>query len=158
MVDVSDNKKLEIFKIIKKISIFGGLDEEQIYKILEKSNYSKVIKDQDILIQGNSPQNIYVIIKGEVEIYQELHNKKYKLLTMGEGECFGEVEILGIIPNIASVRTIKDSEFIEIEKRQLHQLLHSDMKIFNILLMNMAREACRRLATLDRDLVGYMEK
>lgn len=155
---MSDDTKLEILQIIQKISIFGGMNSTQINKILEKSKYITVSKGENVLVQGSSPKNVYVIIKGEVEVYQELHNKNYHLGFMEEGECFGEVEILGIIPNVASVRTVEDSGFLIIEKSQLYQFLHNDMKIFNILMMNMAREACRRLAVMDRELVGYMER
>ncbi|WP_372712674.1 Crp/Fnr family transcriptional regulator [Ilyobacter sp.] len=155
---MSENKKLEILQMIDKISIFGGLNNEQVGKILDQSNYLVVSGDQNVLLQGMSPKSIYVIIKGRVEVYEEANNKVYPMMYMGEGECFGEVEILGIFPNMASVKTVEETEFIEIPKNQLHKFCHKDMKIFNILILNMAREACRRLAKSDRSLMEYMGK
>ncbi len=151
-------KKREILQMVQKISIFGGLNKEQVEKILEKSNYLSVEKDQNVLVQGMSPKSIYVIIKGKVEVYEEVKDKIYPRMYMGEGECFGEVEILGIFSNISSVKAVEDTEFIEIKKHHLHEFCHTDMKIFNILILNMAREACRRLATTDKCLMEYIEK
>ncbi|WP_321329677.1 Crp/Fnr family transcriptional regulator [uncultured Ilyobacter sp.] len=155
---MSEDKKTEILQMIDKISIFGGLNVEQAGKILDHSNYLEVAKDENVMLQGMSPKSIYVVLKGRVEVYEESNNKIYPMMFMGEGECFGEVEILGIFPNMASVKTVEDTEFIEIPKNQLHKFSHKDMKIFNILILNMAREACRRLARADKSLMEYMCK
>jgi len=155
---MSEDKKAEILQMIEKISIFGGLNTEQVGKILDQSNYLIVAKDENVMLQGMSPKSIYVILKGRVEVYEESNGKIYPMMFMGEGECFGEVEILGIFPNMASVKTMEDTEFIEIPKNQLHNFSHKDMKIFNILILNMAREACRRLAKSDKSLMEYMCK
>ncbi|WP_319200828.1 Crp/Fnr family transcriptional regulator [uncultured Ilyobacter sp.] len=155
---MSEDKKTEILQMIDKISIFGGLNAEQAGKILDHSNYLEVAKDENVMLQGMSPKSIYVVLKGRVEVYEESNNKIYPMMFMGEGECFGEVEILGIFPNMASVKTVEDTEFIEIPKNQLHKFSHKDMKIFNILILNMAREACRRLARADKSLMEYMCK
>ncbi|WP_319371782.1 cyclic nucleotide-binding domain-containing protein [uncultured Ilyobacter sp.] len=155
---MNEDKKLEILQMIDKISIFGGLSNEQAEKILDQSNYLVVSSNENVMLQGMSPKSIYVIIKGKVEVYEESNNKIYPMMYMGVGECFGEVEILGIFPNMASVKTVEETEFIEIPKNQLHKFCHKDMRIFNILILNMAREACRRLAKSDRALMEYMGK
>ncbi|WP_320047626.1 cyclic nucleotide-binding domain-containing protein [uncultured Ilyobacter sp.] len=155
---MSEDKKAEILQMIDKISIFGGLNAEQAGKILDQSKYLVVASDENVMLQGMSPKSIYVVLKGRVEVYEESNNKIYPMMFMGEGECFGEVEILGIFPNMASVKTVEETEFIEIPKNQLHKFSHKDMKIFNILILNMAREACRRLAKSDKSLMEYMCK
>ncbi len=147
-----------IIPILSKISIFGGLDDKQLYyvfKILKEVRYKK---DEYIFRQGDSPSHIYIIQKGRVRFIEEIDMTPYQLFEFGEGNCIGEASVLGIQPHTVSAVACEDSILIVLSKQSLFEIYEKDKSIFSILILNIAREICRRLKETDNILLHYIDK
>jgi len=77
------------------------------------------------------------------------------LVVYGVGRCFGETSAIGILPHSASAVAVEDTELIVLSTRALHRLYLEDTKLFGMLILNIAREACRRLHRTDEILLHY---
>ena len=125
--------------------LFGGVSPEQIEKIkplLGTANYKAGDCPQ---IEGQPSDKIYFILSGEVEIIKQ----GLVIARLKEGETFGEMELLDIMPSIATVRAATPLEVVTISNRALYEISKLDLKTFSMMIMNLARDLSRRLRRMD---------
>jgi CRP-like cAMP-binding protein len=79
-----------------------------------------------------------------------------ELIVFGEGQCFGETSVIGIQPHAATAIAVEDTELIVLSRNALLSLMKTDIELFSILTLNIAREACRRLHKTDEILLHYV--
>ena len=144
-----------VMAILHEISILGGLTEEQLAEVLKLFGSVNYRAGDRIFEQGESPSNIYVIVSGHVKIVVGIDTEPMELVEYGCGQCFGETSALGIQPHSATAVAVDDAELLVLSNRALHHLFNSDPKTFGLLILNIAREACRRLHKTDQILLHY---
>ena len=102
----------EVLYILDKISIFGGLTRKQLGVIFKELKKVSIKKDEVIFNQGASPDDIYIIQRGRVKIVEELSSDSLEIISFTTGDCFGETELIGIFPYIASAVAINVFEVV----------------------------------------------
>jgi len=159
--EIKQNRDLhieEITPILSKISIFGGLSEKKLhtlFRLLQQVSYKK---NEYIFERGSDPSHIYVVISGTVKLIMEENGTPLELITFSEGHVFGQTAVIGIQPHSASALAIEDTELIVLSREALLSLHESDAKLFGTLILNIAREACRRIRSTDETLLHYFCK
>lgn len=148
----------EVTPILNKISIFGGLSEKQLYTLFQLLEQVSYKKDEYVFRQGDEPSHIYVVISGTVKLIMEEYGTPLELITFSEGHNFGETAVIGIQPHSASALAIEDTELIVLSRKALLSLHETDPELFGILILNIAREACRRIHQTDETLLHYFCK
>ncbi len=134
--------------VLQKYSLFGGLSEEQIEKVLPLMKHEKFNSNVLIITEGKPNDKIYFIIEGQVMVTK----KDILLSRFGKGEEFGEVEFLDIMPSAASIKSVSDVTLMSISNQAMRELYKLDVKIFSLIIMNLARDLARRLRRMDEKL------
>ncbi len=162
MSEIKESKPLleikKVIPILNKISILAGLNDSQLYDIfrmLEKVTYSE---GEIVFKQGDKPSYIYIIKKGQIKLFVENGESPFELVTFGEGDCFGESSIIGIRPHAATAIAQEDTELVVMSRTTLMSLYESDIHLFSTLVLNIAREACRRLNASSEVMLRYVNK
>jgi len=133
---------------LQKYSLFGGLEPEQIELILPLMTNETFGPDEFIITEGKPNDKIYFLIEGTVAV-----SKNDMLLSrFGEGEEFGEIEVLDVMPSVASIKTISNVKLMSISNKALRDIYKVDIKIFSLIIMNLARDLSRRLRRMDEKL------
>jgi CRP-like cAMP-binding protein len=130
---------------LQRYSLFGGLLAEQIDLIrpfMEKESYEA---GDAIIVEGTPNDRIRFILDGRVEVLKE----EVKLYEFGEGDAFGEMEVLDVMPSAATIRALSPARVMSISNRALREIYRADIKVFAILIMNLARDISRRLRKMD---------
>ena len=145
----------EVKPILDKISIFGGLNSNQldeIYKLLKTSKYEK---DEYIFKRGDVLSYIYIIKQGEVKMVIEDKDKGsfLELISFKTGDCFGETSVIGIQSHSSNALVVKPTELIVIEPKQLLNIYETNKDLFGLLILNIARETARRLHQSNEALI-----
>lgn len=97
---------------LEDITLFSGLDEEDINRVASHTVIRKFPKNTVVVSQGDETDSFYVILKGKVDVFlQNDKGKEIIINTIGEHEAFGELAPLGGIPRQASIITTEDSTF-----------------------------------------------
>jgi CRP-like cAMP-binding protein len=135
---------------LQKYSLFGGLLVEQIEAILPLMKEEDYGPDEFIITEGETNDRIYFLIKGQVAVTKG----NIELSRFGEGEAFGEMEVLDVMPSIASIKTISQAVVMSISNRGLREIYKMDIKVFSLILMNLARDLSRRLRKTDEKLAS----
>ena len=110
-------------EIIRNIPVFSNLPEEHL-TLLHKQFEKKSFHNQSIIFSEKDPgQDMFIIISGAVEIFQEHNNKKKVLAVLKDGDFFGEISVLTSIARTASVMAVTDVEILVLNKQNLIELL-----------------------------------
>ena len=146
----------EVLPIIDEISIFAGLSEKQLYslfRLLKKAHYRA---GEKVFEEGTQPSHIYVVQSGSVKLVVNAEQTPLELIVFKKGHCFGETSVIGIQPHAATAVCVEDTELIVLSRNALLSLYKSDLEMFSTLVLNIAREACRRLHKTDEILLHYV--
>lgn len=147
----------EILPILEKISIFGAIDRDDLVEILDHSALAAFSSGEVIFREGEPAAEMYVILSGKVEIILDLEDRKYKLCEFGIGDMFGETSVIGILNHSASAVAQEDVRLLTLSRMSLMNLYQNNPKLFGILILNIARESCRRLYKTDKILLHYTD-
>jgi CRP-like cAMP-binding protein len=145
----------KVLPILNKISLLGGLDDAQLYavfRILETEHYRK---GEYIFRQADEPDHIRIVQSGRVRIVEEVHGTPMELAEFGPGQCFGETSVIAIQLHTASALALEDCDLLVIPREKLFQFHQTDPKLFGIMILNIAREACRRLKKTENIMLHY---
>ena len=82
-----------------------------------------------IFHEGDVGDYLYIIVKGEVEIYQERENKKNVLAILGKGEYFGEMSLLNERCRSATVGCLSAVDVIALKKSDFGILVSNFKKL-----------------------------
>ena len=146
----------EVLPILSEISIFAGFSETQLQKLfglLKKTRYGA---GEKIFEEGERPGHIYIVQSGSVKLVVNCEDTPLELIEFKKGRCFGETSVIGIQPHAATAVCVTETELIVLSRNALLSLYKSDLEMFSTLILNIAREACRRLAKTDEILLHYV--
>lgn len=144
-----------VLPILNKISILGGLDDQQLYTVFHLLEVEHYKKGEFVFRQGDAPSHIRIIRSGRVHIVENVDGTSMELCEFKTGDCFGETSVLAIHQHTADALVIEDTELLVIPRDKLFRLYESDPKLFGMLMMNIAREACRRLSKTEDIMLHY---
>ncbi len=147
-----------VLPILNKISIFAGLSEDQLYtlfRLIEKATYDP---EEVIFEQGSQPSHIYIVKYGKVKLVATKDETPFELIAFEQGQCFGESSVIGIQPHAATAVAVEKTELLVLSRNLLLSIYISDIQLFSTLILNIAREACRRLHSSSEVLLHYVRK
>jgi CRP/FNR family cyclic AMP-dependent transcriptional regulator len=147
-----------VLPILNKISIFAGLSEPQLYTLFRLLTEVTYKANENVFEQGDKPSHIYIVKKGKVKLVIWKNDTPFELIVFEEGYCFGEASVIGIQPHKGTAIALEDTELIVLSRNALLSIYDSDKDIFSILILNIAREVCRRLHSSDDILLHYLLK
>ena len=130
---------------LKDYSLFGGLLTDEIEAIRPLMVSVSYEAGTMIMREGEPNDRIYFILEGEVEVLK----LGVSLALLAEGDTFGEMEFLDVMPAVASIHTLSPVTVATISNRALHDLSKFRMRAFAMLVMNLARDLSRRLRRMD---------
>jgi CRP-like cAMP-binding protein len=139
---------------LQKYSLFGGLLEEQIERIkplMEPESYGP---GEDIIVEGERNDKIRFLLEGRVAVVKE----GVVLSEFREGDAFGEMEVLDVMPSAATIKALEHVRVISISNKSLREIYRIDIKSFSLMIMNLARDLSRRLRKMNERIADRGEK
>lgn len=95
---------------LTRIKLFEGLPEPALRALAEKCESRLAPPDARVIVEGELPDALYVILKGRVRVFlTDEHGAELVLTTKGPGEYFGEM-MLDDRPRSASVAALERCE------------------------------------------------
>lgn len=142
---------------IEDITIFAALEPQCLDQICVNFQLGSYPAHSKVFAAGSSPDYIYIVIQGEVRLSQMQNDVPITLATIHQGGCFGQVSAIGIQPRMCDAHTLIASDLLRIPTNSLHLLHKNNPDAFGVLMTNIARELCRRLAGANTLLLAQDE-
>lgn len=130
---------------LQKYSLFGGLSDEQLARVIPRLERASWKAGEAILREGDSNDRVFFILSGRVRVSRGGR----PLIEFGEGDAFGEMELIEVMPIAATITALEPVETASISNRAFRSLYHEDLPAFALVVMNLARELSRRLRRMD---------
>ncbi len=147
-----------VASILSRISIWGGLTSEQQEKIYRRLEVGTFKKGEYIFRKGDQPSHIYIVKSGKIDLCTSDQVVSVQKETLETGGSFGVAALMAMQTHMVTAIAAEDSELMVLSRQALLGLLHEDVKLFALLMMNIAREIARRLKMTDDILLEYVRK
>ncbi|MDP8206499.1 MAG: aspartate ammonia-lyase [Candidatus Electryonea clarkiae] len=150
---------LLIQQFLKNISLFKELEEDELTLIageIEIRDHSK----GDMIFSENSPrEEMYIIYKGEVELFKKTAFGEEKRLTFfSKYDFLGEGVLLDEYPHSTSARAMIDSKIFTISVSRLKDLFQKHPGIGYKMLSNVAQVISRRIRQAGTRVVNEAQQ
>ena len=139
-------------RLLQRMAIFGGIRDEILEFLLERSAFVRVPKDGYFFRQDDHGESMFVLEEGKAAVLRRWQESDFLLRILERGDCFGEMALMDLSPRSASVRAVEDCSAIEVSAASLYELYRKDLGQFAMIEMNMGREVSRRLRASDERL------
>ncbi len=134
-----DVRSLDDFAFFRKITLFHGLHDRQLGRVLQAMQKRKYYMDEIVFEEGQTGKAVFVIRSGGVELSRRTSDNKVKVLArLGPGQIFGEMALLEHQPRTATARVTEDGEIYLLYATTLESLLHRDPIIGVEIMRNIA--------------------
>ena len=151
MADVSDRADTEF---LASIPIFGGLRHEILARLIAATRLVEVSAGAPVIEEGERAASVFIVREGELEVCKRGRNgAEFCLATLRRGDCVGEMSLIDIQPRSATVRALGPAALIVLDQAAITHLYKTDLEVYTLLVLNIAREISRRLRCADQVLV-----
>ena len=115
----------------------------------------KEYKEGEVIFhQGDIGNTMFVIQDGEVEAVAEFNGEEYRLRSMGPNEFFGEMALFEKEVRTATIRAIRPTRVLTIDKKNFLGGIHEDPSLACRIVETMShriRDLTDRLASYEED-------
>lgn len=148
-------KKKELLEVLKKVTIFSGIDEGRLEQIYRGCDIIKRKAGDIIVEEDTDATEIFILLSGRVKIVLDINKDPIEIVELGPGSCMGEASVIGVQKHCASAILTEDSELLVLSRKVLMEIYAKDKELFALLILNIARELARRLYQTDKVLLKY---
>ena len=111
---------------IGKSRLFKGLPAERVSSLATRFVPRNVPANTDVVKYGEQGDEFYLIARGGVDV---LDPAGKKLVSLGDGEVFGEIALLRNVPRTATVRTTVDTLLLVLSRDVFQAALQADLAL-----------------------------
>lgn len=108
---------------MRKSSVFEGIPLEDITRFIEIVSEQVFPAGHTVFLEGDPGDVMYIIVTGEVLIHKNVSDGAEMKITLGPGECFGEMAILDGFPRSATVTVTREGTFLTISREDFRDIL-----------------------------------
>lgn len=141
---------------LKNVEIFDGLESDELKHVADICKVKTYIFGDLLTRQGESGEELFIITNGMVEVlYSDASQdtSPQSVVSLGEGQVFGEMALVDFGPRSATVRVISDQAVLQVIQRDdFLELCERDNKIGYIVMRNIAADLSFKLR--HRNLQG----
>ena len=147
------------FDQLAQMSIFAGMSDEQRRQIVEIATTIEFSPGETILRQGDSGQNLWIVVEGECEVTRKngggpkaSHDgdDSIVLAELGPYSQFGEMSFFHAAPHSASVHAKTQVTLLRVEKQRFDQLVEDQCWAAYMLAENIIHQLAERLRRMDQ--------
>jgi CRP-like cAMP-binding protein len=135
---------------LKRISLFGALSRDEVALVRGLLEERAFAAGARLVEEGTPGRELYIIATGAAEVLKKTADgREARIAELGPGAVFGEMALVGIMPRAASVRATGDLTALVLPYQKMTALSKDHLQTFTVLIMNLARDICRRLHQAD---------
>jgi EmrB/QacA subfamily drug resistance transporter len=113
---------------LRNIQVFAGLSEDLLEQIAQLAVDVSLRRGEWLFRQGDPADGVYVVRVGHLGVVQE-GAETQTINTLTRGAVLGELAMLNGSPRSASIRALRDTEVLKIDKPHFDALLRSEPEL-----------------------------
>lgn len=148
----------QLMEVRESMPLFGGLSDEKARFLFAKLKRQSFDTGHAVFRQGDFSSHIYIVLSGSVRLVFDMDDHPVLKADLRLGDCFGETSVIGIQRQSASAVVAEDTELLVMSKSLLMEIFEKDKELFAQLVLNIARDTCRRLHQTDESLLEKLHQ
>src|SRR5688500_18165421 len=139
-------------EFLAKVPLFAGLDEATT-EALGAFTFRRTFQPGEAIVEeGRTGNGLYIIVSGRVEVIKADGTDRAQVLaTLGAGEPFGELALLGEWKRTATVRAIEETDCLGMDR----WLFLAHIQREPAIAVKMLQFVAQRLVETNARLSGY---
>ncbi|MBI4830547.1 MAG: cyclic nucleotide-binding domain-containing protein [Candidatus Lindowbacteria bacterium] len=129
--------------LVESIELFDGIEFKSCIKIMAIALQSKIMTGDVIFHKGEVGHEMYVLLKGRIQIVDEDPRGERTLAVLGPGETFGEMALFEHKERSAKAVAMENCVVLALDEQRVQSLLTKSVAIR--LLFNLVRMLSKRL-------------
>ncbi len=118
-----DNENEKWIQLLKGIKFFEEFSSEELKKLLILGKVKKFAMHEYVFREGDTATELYVIIKGKVNVIKKDSHEENRVLSVLEvGDCFGELAFLLDVARQANIMPVVESYIFRINAKLVNAL------------------------------------
>jgi CRP/FNR family transcriptional regulator, cyclic AMP receptor protein len=98
--------------VLTTTDLLYGLNEEEATTLIALGERRKYHRNDIITESGKRERELYIILRGQVEVIKKEGTSEKVLVVLGTGQGFGEMAILDAGPRSATIRCVSDKAYL----------------------------------------------
>ncbi|MGD8555094.1 MAG: cyclic nucleotide-binding domain-containing protein, partial [Anaerolineales bacterium] len=111
--------------LLHELYFLRGLDKTEVQTVMQALEQHTFSEGDIILQQGTPARDLYLIVRGAVELVQETPEASQRLTTLEAGDALGERELAYGLPWQATMRALKPTVILRWDREGLDAFLQS---------------------------------
>jgi len=121
-------------QLLASIPLFSGVPKKGLRALVEATDEVEVPPGKVIVREGSFDRDLFVIVSGSVRITRSGR----KLASMGPGDFFGEMALMGRGPRTATVTAESDTRLLVLGSRRFRVVVDHEPSIAHSIMEKMA--------------------
>ena len=120
----------EVRSILERVSFFRPLSDEDMDYLASTGRREFCPADETVVRQGDPGHSFYVILDGTVSVdVKSGGGEETRVARLSRGDYFGEMSLMTGEKRAATVRTLRDTEFLVIDKTVFKKIIESHPEV-----------------------------
>ncbi len=146
-----------VTEFLRRIPLLSDLSDADLDRLAQTADQRSAEPGELVITQGDAADGLYVVLRGEVEVFSVGAEEEVLLAVEGPGSFVGEMALLEEGPRSASVRAVVASEFLVIGPDEFRDLLEvSPATSLSILRTVMARLRSTEETLFEREKLAAL--
>lgn len=113
--------------ILRDVPLFKDLDQADLKNIAGMFSTEHIPAGRTVITEGDKGNRFYIIVRGKVAVTAKRGGAEaVQIVTLVDGDYFGEISLLSNIPTTATATTLTQSIFITLQREQLDKLIQQN--------------------------------
>ena len=137
------------FKLLHEYPLFNGLNEEQMQALMQICREECFVPDAILFEEGQTAEEIFVLVEGEVEETFTVDEAKLSLLRPVQvGEIIGCAALVPPYKQSCTARSLSEIEVLAIDAVGLRDLFTKDCQIARLILQHVIEALLARIGKM----------
>ncbi len=106
----------EMLNKLRRVALFSGFKDQELVRLLKICKTKNAAAGTYIFHEGEPGYELYVVVSGKIDIKKTINGEVRTLVSMGSGDCFGEMAIISDEPRFADAVAASDCTMIEVNE------------------------------------------
>ncbi|EES19575.1 hypothetical protein BDA96_09G154800 [Sorghum bicolor] len=140
--------------VVKDVYLFNGVSREMLLSLVTKMKPEYIPPREDVIVQNEAPDDVYVVVSGEVEVILFNGINERVEATLGTRDIFGEVSALSDRAQAFTFRTRTLSQLLRLKQATLKEAMQSRPEDNVVVIKNFLKHQVEMHGMEVEDLLG----
>lgn len=141
---------MEREEILKSSPLFTGLTKDELSALLPLFKERTLPEGSTLFIENRPGESMYIILSGEIRFSKLIsEGDERTLLTLGEGESFGEMALLDGGARSVTATIQQDAKLLSLGRKDFQNLLNNNSSLGYKFMINVIQNVCKTFRTTE---------